>query len=69
VRAQPNREEQTALIGTALAIFAFVIAAEALGLWLMHTAVDLKVGSAMGGWAVVVAGLVAVVFLVRSERR
>jgi uncharacterized membrane protein HdeD (DUF308 family) len=69
VRAQQDREEQTALIGTALGIFALVMAAAVLGLWLMHSAFEFEVDSALGWWTVVIAGVVAVVFLVRSQRR
>jgi hypothetical protein len=67
VRAQRDREEQTVLIGTALGLFAVVMTAEVLGLWFVHSAFDVGVGSATFGWTVVVAGTAAIVYLARSD--
>jgi hypothetical protein len=52
-------------IGTALAVFATVLAAEVLGIWLVVG----QVGGAILGFAVVVAGGSAVAVLLRSEGR
>jgi hypothetical protein len=64
VRAQKDREEQTTVIGVALAVFAAVMTVEVLGIWLA----GVEVGGAFLGYAVVLAGAAAVVALVRSER-
>jgi hypothetical protein len=56
------------LIGTALGMFALLMAAEVLGLWLAHAVLDLRISDVMIGWALVVAGTFAVVNLVRSEK-
>jgi hypothetical protein len=68
MRAQQDREEQTVLIGSALAVFAVVMAVEALALWLLHSALGVAFGNAVLGGMVVIAGTVAIVNLVRSER-
>jgi len=73
VRAQQDRDEQTVLIGAALGVFALVLAVEALGGWIVHSAVGLNVDGAIGGaiavLAVVTPGLATVAFVLRSERR
>jgi hypothetical protein len=69
VRTQQEREEQSVLIGTALGVFARVLVAEALGLWLLHAAFDLGADDAVLGWLVVGAATVAITTLVRSDRR
>jgi ABC-type proline/glycine betaine transport system permease subunit len=68
MRAQAEREEQTVLIGTALAVFAAVLGAEVLGLWLVHSVLGVALGRWTQGCVAVVAGAVAVANLVRSER-
>jgi hypothetical protein len=68
MRAQRDRDEQSVLIGTALGVFALVSTAEALGLWLAHFVFDFEGRNAMVGWVVVIAGALAIVNLVRSER-
>lgn len=68
MRAQRDREEQTVLIGTALGVFGLVVAAEVLGLWLAHYVLDLRISDAVVGWAILIAGTLAIVNLVRSEK-
>ena len=64
MRDRQTREEQTVLIGAALGVFAVVLAVEGLVLWLLHSAF----GTGVLAWAVVIAGALAIVHLVRSER-
>ncbi|MBO0843971.1 MAG: hypothetical protein J2P22_00960 [Nocardioides sp.] len=68
MRAQRDRDEQTVLIGTALGVFALVMVAEGLALWLLHSTFDIAIGRAVTGGAVVIAGTVAIMNLVRSEK-
>jgi hypothetical protein len=44
------------------------MAAEALGLWLVHLVFDIGGSNAIFGWAMVIAGTVAIANLVRSEK-
>ena len=69
VRQLQDRDEQTVLIGTALGLFAVVMAAQALGLWLLSVALDIDVERTLFGWAVVIAGTSAIAYLVRAMRR
>jgi hypothetical protein len=71
MRTQRDREEQTVAIGTALGVFGAIMAAEVLGLWLFHSVFDISDGqtNAIFGWAVIVAGTLAIASLARSERR
>jgi hypothetical protein len=68
MRAQQDREEQSALIGTALGVFALVMTAEALGLWVAHFVFDFEGSNAMVGWVIVIAGILAGANLIRSEK-
>lgn len=73
VRTQQDRDEQTALIGAGLGVFALVLAAEVLGGWFVHTAFELdddgRIRGAVAVLAIVFPVLATIVFLVRSERR
>jgi hypothetical protein len=72
VRAQPNRDEQTVLIATALGVFALVLTAEVATLWLLHVVFGVVFGVAPGivllGTIVVIV-VAAVANLPRSEQR
>jgi hypothetical protein len=68
MRTQQDREEQSALIGTALGVFALVMTAEALGLWVAHFVFGFEGSNAMVGWVIVIAGILAGANLIRSEK-
>jgi cation transporter-like permease len=68
MRAQRDREEQTILIGTALGMFALLMTAEVLGLLLTHALLGVSINDTMIGWAFLIAGTLATVNLIRSEK-
>jgi hypothetical protein len=70
MRTQLERDQQTVDIGTALGVFVLIVAAEVLGLWLLHSVFDIASGhtDALLGWAVAIAGTIAIANLVRSEK-
>lgn len=59
---------QTVLIGTALGVFGLAVAAEVLGIGLANCVLDLGITDAVVGWAIVIAGTLAIVNLSRSEK-
>ncbi len=72
MRTRRARDEQTIAIGAALGVFAVVVTAEVLGLWLLHSAFGVAAGhwDAVLGWVgVAVAGVLAIAHLVAAERR
>ena len=70
MRTQRDREAQTVAIGTALGVFAVIMAAAVLGLWLVHSRFDVSDGQtdAILGVAVIIAGTLAFASLGRSRR-
>jgi riboflavin transporter FmnP len=71
VRSQEDRDEQTVAIGSALGVFAIVMLAAILGLWLVYATVESadKHIDALSRGAIVLAGTVAILNLARSRQR
>lgn len=68
MRAQRDREAQTVLIGTALGMVALIMTAEVLGLLLAHAVLGLGINDTMIDWTFLIAGTLAAVNLIRSEK-
>ena len=71
MQTQERRDETTVLIASALGLFCLVIAVGALSLWAGGTLVHLSDAtvSSLGRAIAATAGVVLVVYLVRTHRR